>query len=47
VVFCASHGAGFRPPQVERARSRAHLVAGTLEPFFLENATQWATALAM
>ena len=24
---------------------RAYLVAGTLEPFFLENATRWATAL--
>jgi len=24
---------------------RAYLVAGTLEPFFLENATRWAVAL--
>ena len=24
---------------------RAYLVAGTLEPFFLENATRWADAL--
>jgi hypothetical protein len=24
---------------------RAYLVAGTLEPFFLENATRWAAAL--
>ena len=24
---------------------RTYLVAGTLEPFFLENATRWATAL--
>jgi len=24
---------------------RTYLVAGTLEPFFLDNATRWATAL--
>jgi hypothetical protein len=28
-----------------RALPRAYLVAGTLEPFFLENATRWAAAL--
>jgi enterochelin esterase-like enzyme len=45
-VFCASPGAGYRPPDVMPASlPRAYLVAGTLEPFFLENATRWATAL--
>jgi len=46
VVFCASPGAGYRPPAVMSASlPRAYLVAGTLEPFFLENATRWADAL--
>src|SRR6476660_1993156 len=46
VVFCASPGAGYRPPGVMPSPiPRAYLVAGTLEPFFLENATQWAVAL--
>jgi enterochelin esterase-like enzyme len=46
VVFCASPGAGFRPTEVMASTtSRAYLVAGTLEPFFLDNATRWATAL--
>jgi enterochelin esterase-like enzyme len=45
-VFCASPGAGYRPPAVlQRPLPRAYLVAGTLEPFFLENATRWAAAL--
>ncbi|MEV0389528.1 alpha/beta hydrolase-fold protein [Nonomuraea sp. NPDC050643] len=45
-VFCASPGAGFRPPGVMSGSiPRAYLVAGTLEPFFLENATRWAVAL--
>jgi enterochelin esterase-like enzyme len=45
-IFSASPGAGFRPPDVMPARlPRAYLVAGTLEPFFLDNATRWATAL--
>jgi enterochelin esterase-like enzyme len=45
-VFCASPGAGYRPPAVlPGALPRAYLVAGTLEPFFLENATRWAAAL--
>ncbi len=43
-VFCASPGAGFRPAEVSPI-SRAYLVAGTQEPFFLENAARWATAL--
>ena len=46
VVFCASPGAGYRPPAVmPGSLPRAYLVAGTLEPFFLENATRWADAL--
>jgi len=45
-VFCASPGAGYRPPGVmPSSLPRAYLVAGTLEPFFLGNATRWATAL--
>jgi enterochelin esterase-like enzyme len=45
-VFCASPGGGFRPPGVMPSSiPRTYLVAGTLEPFFLENATRWAVAL--
>ena len=45
-VFCASPGGGYRPPgEMPGPLPRAYLVAGTLEPFFLENATRWATAL--
>jgi enterochelin esterase-like enzyme len=45
-VFCASPGAGFRPPAAMPASlPRAYLVAGAQEPFFLENASRWATAL--
>ena len=46
VILCASPGAGYRPPLVLPNRlPRAYFVAGTLEPFFLENATRWADAL--
>ncbi|HEY1549011.1 MAG TPA: alpha/beta hydrolase-fold protein [Kofleriaceae bacterium] len=46
VVFSASPGGGYRPPTVmPKPLPRAYLVAGTLEPFFLENATRWAIAL--
>jgi enterochelin esterase-like enzyme len=46
VIFCASPGGGYRPPAVMPGPlPRAYLVAGTLEPFFLENATRWAAAL--
>jgi enterochelin esterase-like enzyme len=46
VVFCASPGGGYRPPAtMPNSLPRAYLVAGTLEPFFLENATRWAVAL--
>jgi enterochelin esterase-like enzyme len=45
-VLCASPGAGYQPPAVmPRSLPRAYLVAGTQEPFFLENATRWAGAL--
>ena len=45
-IFCASPGGGYRPPEVMPSSiPRAYLVAGTLEPFFLENATRWAVAL--
>lgn len=45
-IFSASPGAGYRPPEVMPAQlPRTYLVAGTQEPFFLENAARWATAL--
>ena len=45
-VFCASPGGGYQPPGVmPDAVPRAYLVAGTREPFFLQNATRWADAL--
>jgi enterochelin esterase-like enzyme len=45
-IFCASPGGGYKPPGVMPSPvPRAYLVAGTLEPFFRENATRWATAL--
>ena len=45
-IFCASPGAGYRPPSVmPSSLPRVYLVAGTLEPFFRENATRWADAL--
>jgi pimeloyl-ACP methyl ester carboxylesterase len=45
-IFCASPGAGYKPTEVMPSRiPRTYLVAGTQEPFFLENATRWADAL--
>lgn len=45
-IFCASPGGGYRPPDVmPTSIPRAYLVAGTQEPFFLQNATRWADAL--
>jgi enterochelin esterase-like enzyme len=45
-VFSASPGAGYRPPAaMPSPLPRAYLVAGTLEPFFLDNAIRWANAL--
>ena len=45
-VFSASPGAGYRPPEVlPSPLPRTYLVAGTREPFFLENARPWSEAL--
>ena len=45
-IFSGSPGAGYRPPDVmPTSLPRTYLVAGTLEPFFLDNATRWAAAL--
>ena len=45
-VFCASPGGGYRPPPaLPSSLPRTYLVGGTLEPWFLENATRWADAL--
>jgi pimeloyl-ACP methyl ester carboxylesterase len=45
-IFCASPGGGYRPPRVMPSSiPRTYLVAGTEEPFFLENAMRWAHAL--
>jgi enterochelin esterase-like enzyme len=45
-VFSGSPGAGYKPAGVMPDRiPRTYLVAGTLEPFFLSNATRWAAAL--
>ena len=45
-IFCASPGGSYQPTEVmPRRLPRTYLVAGTQEPFFLENATRWAAAL--
>lgn len=45
-IFSASPGGGYRPPDAMPGRlPRTYLVAGTREPFFLENAARWAAAL--
>jgi enterochelin esterase-like enzyme len=45
-VLAASPGGGYRPPAVMPSLlPRVYLVAGTLEPFFLQNAARWAVAL--
>ena len=45
-VFSGSPGAGYKPTGVMPSSiPRVYLVAGTLEPFFLDNATRWAVAL--
>jgi hypothetical protein len=45
-AFSASPGGGYKPPAVlTHPLPRVYLVAGTEEPFFLENATRWADAL--
>jgi enterochelin esterase-like enzyme len=45
-IFCASPGGGYRPSGLlPGSIPRTYLVAGTREPFFLENAARWADAL--
>ena len=45
-ILCASPGGGYKPPGVmPSSLPRTYLVAGTLEPFFRDNASRWATAL--
>lgn len=45
-VFSMSPGGGYHPPALmPKPLPRVYLTAGTLEPFFLENATRWADAL--
>lgn len=45
-IFCASPGAGYRPPEVmPNVVPPTYLVAGLQEPFFHENASRWAHAL--
>lgn len=45
-IFCASPGGGYRPPDVlPKPLPRAYLVGGLQEPWFLENAARWASAL--
>jgi pimeloyl-ACP methyl ester carboxylesterase len=46
VVFSGSPGGGYKPPDVMPSPlPRVYLVGGTLEQFFLDNATRWAVAL--
>jgi enterochelin esterase-like enzyme len=45
-ILCGSPGGGYKPDGAMPARvPRTYLVAGTLEPFFLRNATRWALVL--
>lgn len=45
-VLSASPGGGYRPPErMPIPFPRTYLVAGTGEPFFLENAARWEAAL--
>ncbi len=45
-IFSASPGAGYRPhDEMPSPLPRTYLVAGSEEPFFLENAARWAVAL--
>lgn len=45
-IFAASPGAGYRPPsRLPSVLPRVYLTAGTLEPFFLDNARRWTEAL--
>ena len=45
-IFSGSPGAGYKPTgELPSSIPRTYLVAGTLEPFFHDNATRWAVAL--
>jgi enterochelin esterase-like enzyme len=45
-ILSCSPGAGYKPPQaMPSPLPPTYLVAGTQEPFFLDNATRWADAL--
>lgn len=45
-VFCASPGGGYQPSgMMPSPLPRIYLLAGTQEPFFLENTRRWAGAL--
>ena len=45
-IFCASPGGGYKPPgAMPSPLPRTYLVAGTQEPFFLENARRWTDVL--
>jgi pimeloyl-ACP methyl ester carboxylesterase len=45
-VISGSPGGGYKPPgEMPKSLPRVYLFGGTLEPFFLDNATQWAAAL--
>ena len=47
-VFSGSPGGGYKPPgEMPKSLPRVYLFGGTLEPFFLDNATRWAVAYAM
>jgi enterochelin esterase-like enzyme len=46
-ILCASPGAGYKPPTAMPSQlPRTYLLAGTQEPFFLQNARRWAEALS-
>jgi enterochelin esterase-like enzyme len=45
-ILSGSPGAGYQPPEsIGGPIPRTYLVAGTQEPFFLQNAARWACAL--
>jgi enterochelin esterase-like enzyme len=45
-ILSGSPGAGYQPPDLmPGSLPRVYLVAGTQEPFFLDNANRWAAAL--
>lgn len=47
-VFCMSPGGGYQPPeQLPDMLPRFYLTAGKREPWFLENAARWKTALEL